>query len=145
MSEYELDFKPSSSLRPEHKAKWLTALRSGDYKQGQLVLRNNQNEYCCLGVLCDVLKDEIGGYWELIDRSYAFKVTSDEATYDTAGLLPVVAGLTGMGSLGQFSPSTKRAMNASPSRATDHNSLSSLNDSSGMTFAEIADVIEKYF
>lgn len=145
MSEYELDFEPSSSLRPEHKAKWLTALRSGKYKQGQLVLRNRRNEYCCLGVLCDVLKDEIGGYWELHDSRYVFKVTSDETKYEAAGLLPVVAGLTGMNPLGDLSPSSKRHMNASPSRATNHSSLSSLNDSSRMTFAEIADVIEKYF
>lgn len=35
--------------------KWLDALRSGDYKQGQYQLYNDLNDtYCCLGVLCDV-------------------------------------------------------------------------------------------
>lgn len=42
------------------KRKWLTALRSGKYKQGEGYLRqknyHNKIEYCCLGVLCDVAK-----------------------------------------------------------------------------------------
>ena len=37
------------------KAQWLTDLRSGTYKQGQNFLRSINNEYCCLGVLCEAL------------------------------------------------------------------------------------------
>ena len=33
------------------KEKWLTALRSGEYKQGKYYLKNDNNCYCCLGVL----------------------------------------------------------------------------------------------
>lgn len=145
MSEYELDFKPSSSLRPEHKAKWLTALRSGKYKQGHLALRNDRNEYCCLGVLCDVLKDEIGGYWVPDGNRYTFVTGDDDYNRNNAGLPQLIADLTGMEYLGQFNASTKRAINASWTVPGSHHSLSDLNDSSGMTFAEIADVIEKYF
>lgn len=36
------------------KKKWIDALRSGNYKQGHSVLRNDDH-YCCLGVLCDVI------------------------------------------------------------------------------------------
>jgi len=36
------------------KQKWVNALRSGNYTQGRRVLRTADNEYCCLGVLCDV-------------------------------------------------------------------------------------------
>lgn len=46
-------------MNPEIKEQWLTALRSGEYKQGtgQLHYRqNNQSEFCCLGVLCDLAK-----------------------------------------------------------------------------------------
>jgi hypothetical protein len=46
-------------MNPEVKEQWLTALRSGEYKQGigQLHWRhNNQSEFCCLGVLCDLAK-----------------------------------------------------------------------------------------
>ena len=36
------------------KAKWIAALRSGDYKQGQNFLAADDT-FCCLGVLCDVV------------------------------------------------------------------------------------------
>jgi hypothetical protein len=36
------------------KQKWLEALRSGKYKQGRFALRTKIDDYCCLGVLCDV-------------------------------------------------------------------------------------------
>lgn len=36
------------------KQKWLEALRSGKYKQGRLALRTKADDFCCLGVLCDV-------------------------------------------------------------------------------------------
>lgn len=36
------------------KEKWLVALRSGEYEQGNCALRTNANKYCCLGVLCDI-------------------------------------------------------------------------------------------
>jgi hypothetical protein len=37
-------------VRTDVKAKWVTALRSGNYEQCQGVLQNGQ-AYCCLGVL----------------------------------------------------------------------------------------------
>lgn len=42
-------------MNPEIKAKWIEALRSGKYKQGQNRLRSIDNHFCCLGVLCDVM------------------------------------------------------------------------------------------
>jgi len=38
--------------------KWIDALRSGDYKQGMYKLRSRAEEYCCLGVACDVYANE---------------------------------------------------------------------------------------
>ncbi len=35
---------------------WLTELRSGNRKQGTKKLRNGKEEFCCLGVLCDITK-----------------------------------------------------------------------------------------
>lgn len=40
------------------KAKWVAALRSGEYQQGQTRLKRTIGDtakYCCLGVLCDLL------------------------------------------------------------------------------------------
>ena len=36
------------------KTKWITALRSGDYKQGTCSLKNPNGRFCALGVLCDL-------------------------------------------------------------------------------------------
>lgn len=38
--------------------KWVAALRSGTYKQGRLKLRDREDNYCCLGVLCDLAVKE---------------------------------------------------------------------------------------
>lgn len=45
-------------MKAEIKRKWLEALRSGKYKQGQKRLRGLDNRYCCLGVLCDVVNPD---------------------------------------------------------------------------------------
>lgn len=39
----------------EWKARWVEALRSGRYKQGRDQLRTEHDEFCCLGVLCDIV------------------------------------------------------------------------------------------
>lgn len=42
-------------MNEDIKYRWLVALRSGEYKQGQMVLHNMANDsYCCLGVLCEL-------------------------------------------------------------------------------------------
>jgi len=49
-------------MNKEIKARWIKALRSGDYKQGRDRLKRNDT-YCCLGVLCDLsVKDGIGNW-----------------------------------------------------------------------------------
>ena len=45
-------------LNPELKLRWITALRSGKYVQGTGYLRDINNNYCCLGVLADILDPE---------------------------------------------------------------------------------------
>jgi hypothetical protein len=47
-------------VRADIKAKWVAALRSGEYKQGRGRLKfrregSDEAEFCCLGVLCDIL------------------------------------------------------------------------------------------
>jgi hypothetical protein len=49
-------------MKDDVKKKWVAALRSGKYKQGCGALRRN-DEYCCLGVLCDVYRKETGKRW----------------------------------------------------------------------------------
>lgn len=49
-------------MDPKFKARWLKALRSGKYEQGQEALRtrsvlDKKPKYCCLGVAADIMKD----------------------------------------------------------------------------------------
>ena len=53
-------------MKPEIKAQWLSALRSGDYQQGQGYLRQG-DQYCCLGVLCDLYGKAVGPEWDEYD------------------------------------------------------------------------------
>lgn len=41
-------------MDPEIKAKWVAALRSGEYKQCKFFLEDVQGRNCCIGVLCRV-------------------------------------------------------------------------------------------
>lgn len=47
-----------TGMNPVVKARWLTALRSGEYQQGRELLAqrdaDNRWSYCCLGVLCEL-------------------------------------------------------------------------------------------
>lgn len=40
-------------MKKEIADKWVTALRSGKYKQGRFTLKKGDT-YCCLGVLCEI-------------------------------------------------------------------------------------------
>ena len=50
-------------MNEEIKAQWIEALLSGEYKQGKGALRNSKDEYCCLGVLCDLYSKNTGVEW----------------------------------------------------------------------------------
>lgn len=42
----------------EIKAKWVEALRSGEYQQARTVLRSLDDKFCCLGVLCQIVEPD---------------------------------------------------------------------------------------
>lgn len=45
-------------MNQELKDRWVTALLSDKYTQGRGRLQTNDNKFCCLGVLCDILQPE---------------------------------------------------------------------------------------
>jgi hypothetical protein len=45
---------------------WVGALRSGDYNQGQAWLKKG-DDFCCLGVLCDLYLSDNSREWEVND------------------------------------------------------------------------------
>lgn len=51
-------------MKDDIKQKWIEALRSGEYDQGAGQLRTENNEYCCLGVLCDLASKAGIAKWE---------------------------------------------------------------------------------
>jgi hypothetical protein len=119
-------------LPPEIKSNWLTALRSGNYKQGSGYLHTESDHYCCLGVLCEVmgLKGEfVPGSEKRLKGHYVY-----DGSYP--GALPQsVRDVTGLDDFGTL-PTTVRY------RDTNCNDLANLNDN-GATFLEIAGIIEK--
>ena len=55
-----------AAMKSEIKQAWLNALRSGDYQQGRKYLRQC-DQYCCLGVLCDLYSKAAGLEWEPLE------------------------------------------------------------------------------
>jgi hypothetical protein len=115
------------------KALWIDALRSGEYVQGVDYLRNMYNEYCCLGVLCDLaIKDGVDVEWAGAreDRAYmAWDRVSGERS--RGALPPIVANWAGLTPWGNDV--------SAPQAALD---LAGMNDN-GVPFLEIADAIER--
>jgi hypothetical protein len=48
------------------------ALESGEYKQGNFRLRAN-DEYCCLGVACDIYIKNVCGQWKFREHSQRYE------------------------------------------------------------------------
>lgn len=110
-------------MNPEIKAKWVAALRSGEYKQGTNRLKM-ADRFCCLGVLCDLHSKETGQQW--VDMPGA-----QGAWYYRQCGLPAFTVVEWAG-LDSCDPAPE-----------GYDPLSVLNDQ-GRTFAEIADLIEKH-
>lgn len=93
---------------------WVNALRSGNYTQGKRALRTANDEYCCLGVLCDLVDSS---QWVLQEDSKFYAWDRDIA-------LPPVSWVSDMLDSKMFV-------------------LANLNDDQQKSFSEIADWIEE--
>lgn len=122
------------------KAKWLEALRSGEYEQTTGALRST-NGYCCLGVLCEVaVKNDV------IPEGVAADEDVEVTTYyyaEAGSWLPdVVAQWAG---LDEGDPGVDLDNAADDHyEGEKHYTLSSLNDLYGYDFEMIAGVIETH-
>lgn len=68
-------------MNEEVKVKWVAALRSGEYQQGQDSLRTyylGVEQFCCLGVLCDLHARETGKHWSSDVEANRFKYDGEE-------------------------------------------------------------------
>ena len=70
----------------EVKKKWVAALRSGDYKQGQGHLKGGDG-FCCLGVLCDLHSKEVDhyGWQEQQGGVYSYQGRTGTITNEVSG------------------------------------------------------------
>ena len=110
-------------MNEQVKQKWLSALRSGDYKQTQNYLYAD-NGFCCLGVLCDLYGKEHNVEWNFDEDGDYYRFQNNQSSLprpvvEWAGVEdcdPYIDGVT----------------------------LSELNDN-GSTFNKIADIIEEHF
>jgi hypothetical protein len=109
---------------------WVKALRSGKYKQGQQALRSG-DLYCCLGVACEVYRKLYPLKRRKADGSVIYSYDKE------VGTLPLkVAQWLDIGISGRFEDvRTEYQCRLS-------GSLVGCNDAFGLTFDEIANIIE---
>lgn len=106
-------------MEKDLKAKWVAALRSGKYKQGQGWLYSiikGSPKFCCLGVLC-----EVGGVTR--QEENAKSIFSYGEKFDTELPPPKFLGEIGLTRL-------------------EARHLAKMNDSGGQSFLQIASYIE---
>jgi hypothetical protein len=126
----------NGKMHPELKKKWLEALRSGEYKQGQGCLRKSTSEgdkFCCLGVLTDiVIKNNLAPlHWA--SRPEGHHVVEGGKLLTAMWLPSEVVILADISPLGAIPYGDHR-----------HDTLANWNDY-GATFEKIAKIIEEYF
>ena len=143
-----------SKMNPEIKTLWLTALRSGEYKQATGYLKRDTGDgvgYCCLGVLCEVAVSQ-GVKLKLDSRSAEVGKCGisdcdvcDEANdvietrYSFDGRISYVPqAVQDWAGLEEYNPQVGYSYANS-----DTNSLATLNDGVKLDFNQIADIIEK--
>ncbi len=117
-------------MKPEVKAAWVAALRDPARKQGRGMLRNLDDGFCCLGVLCDI--SGLGKWVE--SPAGRFYVTNSDS--QSTELPPSVMAWAGL------DRGIPRVVAPTASGKSLISGLASLNDRFGYTFAQLADLIE---
>jgi hypothetical protein len=142
-------------VNPEVKALWLTDLRSGEFTQGKGMLRNTEDEYCCLGVLCEravregiipppVLKTYIED--DDIPNRYAYGTGDDANTGTLPQAVREWAGLEKNNPALPVPAELRDEYPTGPGVPPWHISLSGVNDHAGdrFPFPRIAELIEEH-
>jgi hypothetical protein len=125
-------------MKTEIKEKWVNALRSGEYEQGQGVLRSS-DKFCCLGVLCDLYLNEVldpDSYWQTDEFGKTWFTSFDRERgedYDVEEFLPDVVI-----EWSELTNSDPEVIDKDECNST----ISRLNDTD-YTFMQIATIIEK--
>lgn len=133
-------------MNQERKAQWVAALRSGKYEQGQGYLHQNNwtgELFCCLGVACDLAWQE--GVAEKEGRVLSTGMEIFE--YEGHDCYPPaeVREWLGFGGTGWGDTLSLVTLHYEDSHGEQHTAeLDELNDTTGLTFDQIADLIERW-
>lgn len=128
-------------MKKDIKAKWVKALRSGQYKQAKEVLhRGGKNGgFCCLGVLTDLYLKEKGikDGWKGNSRQECQVKLSKNDNYKHETMLP--SEVVKWAGLNNINP----ILNI-PNKENNKTDLSYFNDDTRLGFKGIAKLINKY-
>jgi hypothetical protein len=124
-------------MNQEIKAKWVAALRSGEYKQGIEQLKDCNGNFCCLGLLCDLAEKE--GIVESSPQEteeygsgdFGYRMKGSEDSFEFETLPKAVMDWAGLDSDNPI--------------IGDNNRATYCNDVCRMSFNKIADLVEKHF
>lgn len=132
-------------MDPNVKQRWLAALRSGEFRQAWELLRRRADDgYCCLGVLCELYRQdhERTARWEPAGTGYDFAIDDELGDTDWAELPRAVAEWAGLDWTMQGGACYVPALAEKEPNAR-RRTLAGLNDD-GVPFDGIADVIEAH-
>lgn len=116
-------------MNEDVKRQWMAALRSGEYEQGYERLKED-GRFCCLGVLCDLaVKAGVVDGWRKKKVTDAVILDSIGATDETDFLPREVQEWAGIDEKNPV--------------VDDGETLTGLNDVEGLSFEEIANIIEE--
>lgn len=119
------------AIDPVFKARWVAALRSGQFQQTDSTLKDRDG-YCCLGVLCHVLSDVVSAAATTYrEDGVEIEIGYDRETADEWGFTDEIETT-------ELPPPVLAALKLELDEQSD---LIVMNDA-GKSFAEIADYIE---
>lgn len=131
-------------LKPEIKASWLEALRSGEYQQGKSCLRTDDDKFCCLGVLCDLYDKQLVANGSNTEWKKSREWDGRAGFIETFTIaVPPVEVM--QWATTNFVPTVENGLGDAAFAYQDGNGCLTGSNDSGKTFSELADIIEKDF
>lgn len=140
-----------TKMDPEVKQKWVARLRDLDGKEMQTnsVLRNDEGKMCCLGVLTEIaVEDGVIAPGELVPlpdyHCYTYRDGSELDSRGWYGIPPQTVGKWADFAESEYSAGGHDEVNTNPFVMYEGRleRLSVLNDEEGLSFGQIADLVE---
>lgn len=130
-------------MKQEIKEQWITALTDETYQQGTGELRSTKDEYCCLGVLCDLAVKAGEAKW-LYQSTTGWLLIPANVTLEEAKELGQVGSATLPGFITVWAGMAKHEYNPTVVvHDGEHISLTQANDSKNLPFNTIAELIQE--